>query len=247
MLPLLLAAVTLTPLHGVPLTGPTHLRLLVAAKPPFVYDVDRHRVIRARGIPRPRGPLWIEATANGPVAVADTLCARCRHRQMAYRVSPDGAARELTTVPRQAIAALAGGTAVTQAGHGFTLTRHDGTRTSLRWPSVLGSFDQVAAAPHGPLALLTFADPAWNGGPTQAQDAWLLNTSTGKLSHVPGFPALVDLKFSELQWLPDGRLAYLARGGHGTLGLWRPGQPAFALRRVRLPAEDSGSDSFAAF
>jgi hypothetical protein len=48
MLPLLLAAVTLVPLHGMPLAGPTHLRLLVAAKPPFVYDVDHHRVTPMR-------------------------------------------------------------------------------------------------------------------------------------------------------------------------------------------------------
>ncbi len=39
-----------TPLSGVPLTGATGLRLLVADKPPFVLDVDRGTITRIRGL-----------------------------------------------------------------------------------------------------------------------------------------------------------------------------------------------------
>jgi hypothetical protein len=316
MLPLLLAAVTLVPLHGVPLAGPTHLRLLVSARTPFVYDVDDHRVTRVRGIPRrPDTVLWVAPSPGGPVAIRDRTCDGCTPAETAYRVAADGRAHVIAagasvtpaassagmwvlartrggctlrlapgghavrtpcgylsgeiaggpvlTVGRRVVVvdpatgktrpapamgmSLPGGASLALAGRAFLLTRSDGTTSLVRWPSILDRFDAALPAPTGQAALLTFADPAWNGGPTQARDAWLLDVATGAVSAVPGFPALSRLKFSDLQWAPDGRLVYLARGGQGLLGVWTPGQPQLAVRHVRLPAEDSGSASFVAY
>ena len=49
-----------TPLHGIPLRGPTGLRLVVADRPPFVLDVDTARATPLRRVPTlRRGALWV--------------------------------------------------------------------------------------------------------------------------------------------------------------------------------------------
>jgi hypothetical protein len=58
------------PLQGVPLRGPTGLRLAVADNPPFLLDVDRNRVMRLRGVPKlSRGALWVVGVEGRAAAV----------------------------------------------------------------------------------------------------------------------------------------------------------------------------------
>ena len=116
---------------------------------------------------------------------------------------------------------------------------HLGTRASrnLRWPSILTWYGGWAARPQGSLIALEFADPAYPG-PAQAEDFWLLDPATRTFSHLPGFPAQVDLKFSTWSWLDDGRLVlYLQGGGRTVVGLWQPGWKAVAVVPVALPAD----------
>jgi hypothetical protein len=249
MLPLLLAAVTLGPLQGVPLTGATGLQLLVSGprKAPFVYDVDRHRVTPVRGITtKSRGLYWVITVSDspsGPLAVLERDCRSCQ-RRLAYRIAADGTAHRvpLSRLPptrRESSTSfpLPGGSTLARSGQTLALVAPDGERTPVAWPSILTWFGGVQVEPGGAHTLVTFADPAWNDGPSQAEDAYLLDAATGRFSPLPAFPALVDLKSSDLRWLPDGRLAFLGRSvdGPGILALWRPGEPSLAVRRVRLP------------
>ena len=88
--------------------------------------------------------------------------------------------------------------------------------------------------------------PAWAGGPDQATDVWTLDTQTGTLAQVPGMPALVDLKFTSMEWTRDGRLVWLAQRDEKTLvAVWRPGEPRLQVKRVRIPERSSGTDAFA--
>lgn len=89
-------------------------------------------------------------------------------------------------------------------------------------------------------------DPSWNLTGKQVLDGWLLDTKTGKLTQLPGMPALVELKRTSIAWTDDGRLVMLARsGGEDLVAVWRPGRRRLALKRVQLPERNSGSDSFA--
>lgn len=132
-------------------------------------------------------------------------------------------------------------------GKEFTLldaTSH--TQRRLRWPSIVTELDQPAVDPRGRFVALAFADPAWNGG-NQALDVWLLDTKTGELTQLPGMPAFVALKRTNMAWTHDGRLVLLAEsGGKEIVAIWRPGRQRLALRTVQLPdRSSSGSDSFA--
>ena len=65
----------------------------------------------------------------------------------------------------------------------------------------------------------------------------MLDTTTGTFTHLPGYPAGVDIKFSDIAWTTDGRLVIIAQGGGRTvLGLWKPGQATLHLRT--LPSRD---------
>lgn len=124
-----------------------------------------------------------------------------------------------------------------------------GAQRRLRWPSVVGGLDQPAVDPSGRFIALAFGDPAWNGGPQQALDIWLLDTKTAKLTQVPGMPALVSLKRTSMAWTDDGRLVLLAEegGGRDIVAVWRPGERDLGVATVNLPSDRSrsGSDSFA--
>jgi hypothetical protein len=57
---------------------------------------------------------------------------------------------------------------------------------------------------------------------------------------------LVALKFTSMAWTEDGSLLLLGsfdRVGDA-LAQWRPGQAQLAIRRLQLPADRAGSDSF---
>lgn len=106
-----------------------------------------------------------------------------------------------------------------------------GARRVLGWPSRLHFGVQVFPAPRGPLVALRFGEPWYP--PSQAADVWVLNTSTGGLTEVPGFPALELLKFSTIAWTSDDRLVVASTGpSHTVVGVWRPGQRTMALRAV---------------
>ena len=110
-----------------------------------------------------------------------------------------------------------------------------GARRLLGWPSSLRFAYQAYPAPHGPLVALAFGDPfhpVAGQSVNQAIDLWVLNTSTGALTHLPGFPALESIKFSGIAWTAQGRLVIAARGGRTVVGVWKPGQSTLPIRAV---------------
>jgi hypothetical protein len=119
-----------------------------------------------------------------------------------------------------------------------------GARRTVGRPSILRGLDEVVPAPHSHLVAVGFADPAYPG-PAQALDVWILDTASGRYTHLPGMPAQVDLKFSSMAWAPDDRLVLLLQGGGRTVvGVWRPGARELPLRVVDLPEHTGGSDAF---
>jgi hypothetical protein len=107
-----------------------------------------------------------------------------------------------------------------------------GRRHKLPWPSYFGDIIRVVPEPHGPLVAVDFGSPAYPG-PQQAEDIWMLNTTTGSFAHLPGYPAQVDIKFSNIAWTGDDRLVIVAQGGGRTVvGLWKPGQTTLPIRTV---------------
>ena len=137
-------------------------------------------------------------------------------------------------------------------GPGRPLTLTDlrtGTRWRLPWPSPISFTDQAVVRPDGRLIALDFADPAYQGGGTQVTDVWLLDPATRHFRHLPDMPAAVDLKFTSMAWASERRLVILAQTGgpsgeRNLVAVWKPGQRQIALRPVRLPARNSGSDTF---
>jgi hypothetical protein len=111
-----------------------------------------------------------------------------------------------------------------------------GHRRQLVWPSYFHSIIRIVPQPHGPLVAVDFGSPAYPG-PAQAEDVWMLDTLTGVFTHLAGYPAQVDIKFSDIAWTADERLVIIAQGGGRTvLGLWKPGQATLRLRA--LPRRD---------
>jgi hypothetical protein len=129
----------------------------------------------------------------------------------------------------------------------FTLTdRRTGVGQRIPRPSRVGEVAGGLLSPKGRLLAVEFGDPAWDGGPTQLMDVWLLDLRTRRWGQLPGMPVLVALKFTSMAWTGDGRLLLLGRfdGVGDALAVWRPGQDRLAVRRLRLPADRAGSDSF---
>ena len=188
-------------LRGSRLRGPTHLRLIVADAPPFVLDVDRHTVRRIAGVASPgRDGLELMQTPGGAVALVDRQCSRCGVRTRAFLVTAAGPTRRIAIGGRVAAARKAAARWAVRRGPGEGLTlvdRASWRQRRLRWPSVLPELDGAIAEPHGPFVAIGFADPAY-GGPPQAEDLFLLDTRTGALTHVPGFP--VALISSSRTW-----------------------------------------------
>jgi hypothetical protein len=147
----------------------------------------------------------------------------------------------------------AAGQKLVLAGPGKSFTLVDvktGSEQRLPWPSVLSFQDRPAVDPHGRFVVLAFANPAWadDSGNTigQVMDAWQLDTRTAQLTQVPGMPAFVGLKTTHMEWTADGRLVMLGEDDRRDfVAVWRPGQPALAVKTVRLPQRVGYSDSFA--
>ena len=139
----------------------------------------------------------------------------------------------------------AAGQALVLASPGRTFTIVDETGRVLRripWPSPLVGLDAPAADPRGRYIALAFASPA-----QQALDVWLLDTTTMRLTQLPAMPTLVPLKRTNMAWTDDGRLVLLSeKSGSYAVALWRPGQKSFAVAKLSVRDERSGStDSFA--
>lgn len=199
-----------------PHRGPCTLRLVPSTRPAVRAPCGGIGAAGASGI-------WF---GNGDVEMlVDPFTGRVLRRlttTSALRPLPGGLALESTPQPYATGLAL--------------VNLATGVRTPLRWPSSLHFGYEVYPAPRGPLVAIEFADPAYPpSGQTvgQAADVWILDTATGRFTHVPGFPVMELIKLSGLTWTPDGRLVVVARGGGRTvLGLWRPGQGAPRLRDV---------------
>jgi hypothetical protein len=117
------------------------------------------------------------------------------------------------------------------------------SQRKLRWPSLLSALDDPRVDYQGRHVALAFADPAAS---RQVMDVWLLDARTGGLTHLPGMPTFVDLKFTSMEWTKDGRLVVLGQtAGKGFVAVWRPGAARLQVKRLRLPQRTSGSDSFA--
>jgi hypothetical protein len=149
---------------------------------------------------------------------------------------------------RRGILAVAGTTLVL-AGPGRDVTLFDPTNGSerrLRRPDTLPGIPHAIPAPSGRFVVLEFADPAWEQRGTQVSDLWLLDARNGSLARLPGMPVDLLLKFTDAAWTSDGRVVLLGEDDRGGfVAVWRPGQERLALKRVRLPMRQSGSDSFA--
>jgi hypothetical protein len=133
-------------------------------------------------------------------------------------------------------------------GYRFTLldtvTR---ARHRFAWPSILADLDAPAVDPRGRYIAIAFADPSYHLTGSQVLDVWVLDTASAKLTHLPGTPAYVSLKRTNLAWTHDGRLVLLGEtNGRSFVGVWRPGERRIALKFVRLPAREGASDAFAA-
>jgi hypothetical protein len=118
-----------------------------------------------------------------------------------------------------------------------------------RWvprPTPLRGSGPGLRSPDRRLLAVEFADPAWEGGPAQLMDVWLLDLRTYRWRRLPGMPVLAALKFTGMAWTGDGRLLLLGsfdRVGDALVA-WRPRQDRLAFRHLRLPADRGGSDSF---
>jgi hypothetical protein len=136
------------------------------------------------------------------------------------------------------------------AGPGKRFTLMDAETRAQRWlpwPSILTGLDRPAVDPHGRFVALAFANPAWKGRGKQALDVWVLDTKTEKLAQLPGMPAFVSLKSTNMTWTHDGRLVLLGEStGRDIVAVWRPGQRRLAAKTMHIPERTSGSDSFAA-
>jgi hypothetical protein len=165
------------------------------------------------------------------------------HRRTRYELVDPSSLRTLLHAPK--ILAVAGRRVLTEdKAKGLRLIdMATGKRSRLSWPSSIGGTDGAAVDASGKLLALGFANPAYYG--TQVTDVWLLDAETGGFRHLPDMPAVVSLKFTSWAWTSGSRLVFLAETeGATVVGVWKPGDQRIAVRRVKLPERNSGSDSF---
>jgi hypothetical protein len=242
LLLLALVGATPAPIHGVALPPSTGLRLLVSDQRPFVLDVDSGKVTRVKGLPPGSGmPVWVTSVGGRAAVVQDDKL---------YSVRGVKATPLRIPVPRtryEGVIAETGTKRVFYRASDGRITLFD-TRTrerhELEWPGVLSGLAEVAA--RGRYVAVAGGNPAWRGGPEQLMDVWLLDTQTAALTQLPGMPVVVALKRTSIAWTNDGRLVLLGEwNGRDFVAVWRPGEAELAVKTVRLPVRDGGSDSFA--
>jgi hypothetical protein len=110
-----------------------------------------------------------------------------------------------------------------------------GAAQRLRWPSGRGySFDQVTGDSSGRFAVVRFA----RFSPRHLLDIWLLDTRTRRWEQLPGMPARIVPKATDVEWSADGRVVILSGDA---LRDWRPGSPQLAVARVRAAKQPGSS------
>jgi hypothetical protein len=156
------------PLAGVPLAGPTRLRLLVASDPtPFVLDLDQTSVQPVTGLPTDgQRVVSVLPVGEHAVIVSDRVCTSCRPP------GPEvyGIWRGSTTAVRlgspQEVVAVREGRAVWLLGHqtttACTLRQVGLDGRSLARPSCSGSSQPGCWSPAGPPRILGTGPPAWS-------------------------------------------------------------------------------------
>jgi hypothetical protein len=163
------------------------------------------------------------------------------------RVVDPGSGRTIRRTSRGILAVA--GTTLVLGGRGGALTLLDaetGAERDLPSLETLQGPGRAAVDPTGRFVVVEYASPAWNRTGTQVVDLWLVDTRAGPASRLPGMPAVVRLKLTEMAWTADGRFVVLGEDGRGGfVAVWRPGEKRLALKRVRLPERAGGSDSFA--
>jgi hypothetical protein len=180
-----------------------------------------------RRVDRQRAPRGDRGSAQRPHRRGDRAsAARCRRRSLDAAL-PDprhAGAREPGAPERRAQRRT--------PGHLRLVDLASGARRALAWPSWFGDIVRVVVEPRGPLVAVDFGSPAYPG-PAQAEDIWILNTATGRFTHLPGYPAQVAIKFPSVVWTGDDRLVIVAQGGGRTVvGVWRRGRTTLPLHVV---------------
>lgn len=103
----------------------------------------------------------------------------------------------------------------------------------LRWPARPDYGLGVATGqPTGRLATIDFAKYS----PEHRFDLWLLDVASRRWQRLPGMPAHVIPKVTDVKWAADGRVVILSSN---VLAVWRPGEPRLAIRRVKRPKQPS--------
>jgi hypothetical protein len=129
---------------------------------------------------------------------------------------------------------VVGNLALTGLDRRTPLLLHDtgsGVSQRLRWPGRPDySLGEVTGGPDGRLAIVEFA----KFSPEHMVDMWLLDTATRRWRHLPGMPARLVPKATDVGWTADGRVVILSGG---VLGVWRPGEPRLSVRRVKPPKQ----------
>jgi hypothetical protein len=224
---------------GVPLPGPTGLRLLVASgAAPVVLDVDSGAVQPVTGLPAGDDrSVHLERVGEDAVVVSRRDCRGpdCDDDAAVFLVRHGG-----TVATR-----LAAGTDVEASRDGqgvWLLGRRDATgpadrpdrpgqrgQPSAPWPSRLDDhvMGLIEGHPAGRLATVAFY-PA-RSGVEQTLDVWLLDLATRRWRRLPDMPLRLAPSKPQLQWTADGRLlllAGLADEPESVVAVWRLPGPA---------------------
>jgi hypothetical protein len=146
-------------------------------------------------------------------------------------LKPDGS---VVRLPYQDAQPVVGNLVLTGIDQRTPLLLHDvasGASERLSWPARLHfGLGEVTGQPNGYLATVDFA----RYSPKHRYDLWLLDTRTRRWQHLPGMPAHLIPKVTDVEWTADGRVVILS--GH-FLGVWRPGEPRLVVRRVKPPRQ----------
>jgi hypothetical protein len=85
---------------------------------------------------------------------------------------------------------------------------------------------EATGEPSGRRAIVEFA----RYSPEHRLDMWRLDVVTRRWRHLPGMPAKLSAKATDVKWTADGRVVILSGD---MLAAWRSGQPHLATQRVK--------------
>jgi hypothetical protein len=150
-------------------------------------------------------------------------------------LQPDGAVVRLGDPQAQPVV---GNLVLSGADRRTPLVLHDmrtGASSRLRWPSRPDhGLGEVTGDPNGQLAVVEFAKYS----PEHRLDLWVLDTRTRRWQHLPGMPARMVPKATDVQWTADGQVVVLSSD---VIAVWRPGAPRLAIRRVQPSKQPGGT------